>query len=464
MGTLIYDGQTSWEVSRDREGHREYLIKHRVKTTDPAVGPFEVLNAPGLPRPGDFWNFDQDQDLWAYCLPDAKAKPEFDNEPCTEWTVEQTFSTKPPDPKFQRCNDQRIDDPILEPQKISGGVSKYTEEATHDRFGRKILNSAHEVVRGAHVEFDRGRPTVRIEQNVPLLQASLIYSMQDCVNDRPLWGLPKRTVKLSNISWERKYYGLCYAYYTRTFEFEVNYQTWDRELLDEGTKVLKGYWDIGATEEYVLENIAGQPPKADNPSHFIRFKDRNGENTRVILDGKGEPYNPNPAIITDCPVCEDGTVFQWKVTGFESLYNEGGFFIDPNGRMVTVTPENNPNGVILTATADPCTWQGSFRKPGGDRADVTYTLTYVTDEDLWQFSADNLFQGERWTRDNEFWACRGSNVLALDGPLGLPVGNHPEAPPSNITVTPYSTSQPGTIRVEKYEERNFLLLGIPLVL
>ncbi len=31
------------------------------------------------------------------------------------------------------------------------------------------------------------------------------------------------------------------------------------------------------------------PPDPSNPSHFIHFKDRNGEKARVILDGGGLP-------------------------------------------------------------------------------------------------------------------------------------------------------------------------------
>jgi hypothetical protein len=30
-------------------------------------------------------------------------------------------------------------------------------------------------------------------------------------------------------------------------------------------------------------------PDSTNPQHFIRYKDRNGENARVLLDGAGIP-------------------------------------------------------------------------------------------------------------------------------------------------------------------------------
>jgi hypothetical protein len=223
--------------------------------------------------------------------------------PTKIFNVTVPFSNKPQN----RCQDFKVEDPLLEPQKISGGFNRFTEEATKDRYGYPILNSAHEQVRGPQVEFDNNRPVVKIEQNVANLQLDLLTVMIDTVNGYYLWGFPPRSIKLSGVSWERKFYGNCSVYYTRQLEFELAglqdagltgtgsdpepiqsvYKTWDRELLDEGTKVLKGHWKRNGN--WVLDKIDGAYPDPSNPTHFIRFKDRNGENTRVILNGAGLP-------------------------------------------------------------------------------------------------------------------------------------------------------------------------------
>jgi hypothetical protein len=123
-------------------------------------------------------------------------------------------------------------------------------------------------------------------------------------------------------------------YYHRNLEFEVNAKGWDRDLLDEGTKVLWGRWKsvvtTSTTTTTTTSTPAGQttapattapgattqaatttqpiPQKPDpvqwellpvdsdgtmpnrfNPTHFMRYTDRSGNPLRVILNGKGLP-------------------------------------------------------------------------------------------------------------------------------------------------------------------------------
>lgn len=285
MAAVVKDGVYSWEGSRDKDGHRRFVVEHLVQaaTTD---GPYIVMNAPGLPSIGSYWLFDSDSDVWAFCTPVCKVSihKERKGDPNRWWVVEQEFTTRP----MIRCQDFNIEDPMLEPDRVSGSFVKYTVEAAFDRFGELVKSSSHEMFRGPQVEFDRNRPTVRIEQNRANLELSLFASMIDTVNDATLWGLGARRVKLSNASWERKVYGVCGFYYVRTFDFDIDYNTFDRDLLDEGTKALNGHWDPD-NGHWELDRIGGQPPNPANPQHFSRYKDRNGENARVILDGTGRP-------------------------------------------------------------------------------------------------------------------------------------------------------------------------------
>ncbi len=279
------------ELTRDTEGHRDYRVEHIVVTTDSLDGPQVVMNAVGLPVIGSLWAFGNDLDVWAFCYPDMKVSvhQQKKGDATQYWKVEQKFSTRP----LNRCQDETIEDPLLEPQKVSGSFVKYTQEVSEDRWGDAIKTSSHELIHGPQVEFDHNRPTVRIEQNVASLELALFTSMIDTLNDATLWGLGPRRIKLSNTTWERKIFATCDYYYTRVFDFDIDFGTFDREVLDEGTKALHGEWDTEAGCEgsaWQLIEICGEEPDPTNPSHFSRYKDRNDENTRVILDGEGKPW------------------------------------------------------------------------------------------------------------------------------------------------------------------------------
>lgn len=293
MATTIRSGWRNLSLSRDDEGHREYTIRFVIESNDPADdGPETVLGTVGLPSIGSAWAVGNDSDPWAFCSPRLRITPSIRNEPCKVWYADYVFTTKP----WKRCQTTAIEDPLLEPDDISGSFVKYTKEAARDRNGNLIKSSSHELFRGPQVEFDHNRPSVRIEQNVASLGLDTFAAMVDTVNDATLWGLAARKIKLSNVAWSRKVYGTCNYYYTRSFDFDINFDGFDRRVLDEGTKVLNGRWaddedGSGSSDSWVLIDINGAAPDSENPQHFIRYKDRNGENTRVILDGTGKPLS-----------------------------------------------------------------------------------------------------------------------------------------------------------------------------
>lgn len=293
MSATLLDGHVSWGLTRDKDGYRQYKIRHYVNTNDYRDGPNVVLNCPGLPAVGSVWNFDNDYDPWCYCSPETTVSIRTgvkEGQKTFYWTVDNIFTNVP----GKRCQDDSIEDPLLEPYDISGSFIKYTTEASYNYDGTRIKTSSHERITGPMVEFDANRPTVKISQNVPILDLATFAAMVDTLNSAPLWGLPARCVKLSNASWQRKIYGTCGYYFTRVFDFDIMYETFDRSVPDEGTKCLHGYWGDGddagtAPDDWILININGSPPDPDNPSHFSRFKDRNGENARCLLNGAGLP-------------------------------------------------------------------------------------------------------------------------------------------------------------------------------
>lgn len=228
-------GVHSWSGGRaEQPPHRTYSLTWLIESgTDD--GPANVMQTPLLPLPGSTWNFGSDVDDWAYCTPYMKAKSvqEGDGERATLWHLEQQFTTKP----MLRCNDISIENPLDEPPAVRGSFIPYSEEAITDRFGNYLLMSSLERIRGEQVMVEKGRPCIHITINEGTLPLAMFSEFRGAVNDSTLWGLPPRTIRLADISWERNVFGVCGFYYRITYSFEIKFETWNRFIIDEGTRV-----------------------------------------------------------------------------------------------------------------------------------------------------------------------------------------------------------------------------------
>lgn len=311
MATELLSGPRTFQGAEDPDGHRTYTIAHFIKA-GADDGPANVMQTVGLPLPGDTWLVDDDVDVYAFFRRGMRVRIEQEMEGDTSsdpnwrrlWRVEQEASTRP----SPRCQDFRVENPLLEPPKINGGFSHSTIEATHDRHGEPIVNSAHEVIRGPGVEFQKSQHKMTIQMNVATWEDVVdALAMIDHVNDDEIWGLPVRSVRLVDCPWEQLFYGNCLVYYRLTLNFESSTKVdpngidnvnpvsgWDRDLLDEGTKVLDGHWASTSPTRWVLAtyydefDVAVEPNRHD-PQDFIRAHDRNGNLCRIALDGFGLP-------------------------------------------------------------------------------------------------------------------------------------------------------------------------------
>lgn len=292
-------GPLTWSAMRNVDGERELKVVWEVETTSVDDGPIEVMNASGLFAIGSTWSLGNDSDTWLICSPKIEVA-EYQKkrgDPHRYWKATQHFMT--PSLHQKRCQDTSVENPLNEPDRVSGSFNTYTEEVAFDRFGLPILTSSHESLAGSIVEFDKGKDYVEIEQTIASMDSELptMSGLKHYVNSTNMWGLSPRMVKFSNYSWTRYVYGTCTYYFTRRMRFDIDQTTFDRVALDEGQMVLNGRWDGGV---WVLENItdsAGNdlgPPDPSNPLHFERFQDKKGENAKVILNGAGVPANQAP--------------------------------------------------------------------------------------------------------------------------------------------------------------------------
>lgn len=269
MAATMPDGPESWSMSKDERGYKDYKVVYRVEC-DPLDGPSVIDATVNAAIPvGTVWVIGNEIDPWSWRRPELDISPVQTKEPNCWFDVTITFSNRPveqgefsTDPGSTpgdwsggtptSPSGGGVENPLLVPDRISGGTTKYTEEATQDRSSHPILNSAFERFKGPTVEFDKSRATVRVVQNRSTLGLATLTGLVNCLNSSTLWGHAARKVKFSSFSWEKKYYAGTNVYYERTLEFEVRDETFDRYVLDEGTMALNGHWD---GDEWVLDNI-----------------------------------------------------------------------------------------------------------------------------------------------------------------------------------------------------------------
>jgi hypothetical protein len=309
MSSLVV-GIVDWGSRRSTDGHRDYGITWLVRAVNYDIDPSEIYNAIGLPQIGDQWAFGLGSDPWALCHPDWDISTVVRGEPNLYFLVAQTFSTRP----LRRCQDTTIEDPLLEPPDIGGSFVKYVKEIKRDRFDQIPMMSSHELVKGSLMEFDHGKPTVSITVNHATLDLPLFTSLQDHVNDAMLWGLDPRMIKLSNTTWQRRIYGVCNYYFRKTYEFDVDFKTFDREFVDIGSRVLAG-WCPGTNVSPPIDPDAADPttgglPKWLNIANFEHYRDVNGDIIEEIpLDGKGRPaFNLDDQAVGTISFYEEGNL------------------------------------------------------------------------------------------------------------------------------------------------------------
>jgi hypothetical protein len=213
--------------------HMNYFIKWLVETDDVFDGPRRAISCPGIPSVGSVWNFGNDRDDFAYCWPNWEVSQfRAQNEPNFLWVVKQPYSTR-----FTMPQPERIENPFAQPAAVSGSFTKFSEEKRFDALGKPMQTMSFEPIRGKVSEFDTNRPNVSIEQNYSNLGLNVFTFMIDYVNDSPMWGLGSRMVKLSNVRWTRNVYRFGY-YYTRSYDFDIDFRTFDRVVPEVGTKKL----------------------------------------------------------------------------------------------------------------------------------------------------------------------------------------------------------------------------------
>jgi hypothetical protein len=161
------------------------------------------------------------------------------------------------------------DDPVLLPPDISGDFVSTEIPLLKDKAGDPVLNSAGYPFESTD---DDAYPTLVIAKNFNSISLPLLADYVPSVNVNEFWGLEPRKAKLVKAPWQRLFKANGVPYYRITFEWHINWQTWDFMPADAGW-----YWYDKTLVRY------------------SRCVDRDGiPAARVMpLDGEGQQQNPD---------------------------------------------------------------------------------------------------------------------------------------------------------------------------
>jgi hypothetical protein len=442
----------TWSCNQDENGYRDYKITFLIQA-DVSYGPAQVLSCPGLPVVGSVWDFASDLDEFVYCKLNQNAKPIVADGPDLWWEVEFLFSNRP---DLQKCESLQFTDPFLQCPRISGHSTKRTREATLDVLGNQIVNSAFEQIRGPHNEWDQSRTGVRIEMNTDAETVALAISYLDTVNDAILWGQDERCVKLSNVTWDKKYYGACQIYFSLILDFDIEtYEngvgpdyigpywpeiptgSWDRLVLDEGTKVLKGHYDpvTGAYQIDLAGGIHAPVIKLVQQSAITGTLAPGTYFYKVTaVTAEGLETNASPASSVDLALPLNSIVLTIVVVPGAASYNI-------YGRPSTLTGTYDLLG--STETGGNYVYNDVGDAPiGGAPPSTNQTLVAAN-----PLNPQNFIQ----YRGPDGNVCK----VMLNG-RGLPADV-----PYSTGSSPGTITGPGLILIQYYPSNNFLDLGIP---
>lgn len=285
-------GRIYWGANKTDDGKREYKVRFLIESEEKDDGPEKIINATyatnPLPAIGDYWSYGNDNDVGATRTPGWKISA-FNGtnkqDHIRYWVAEFKFNNK----TVSTCADFVAETPFDEPWKVSGSFVNRQREVFRDASGNPLLTSSFE---RTGVQEDEGMMNLSITQNMLTINFNVHALFMNGANLNPIWGMPQDTVKFTGMSWEKRYYGACLAYYMRRLEFLISWNGFLRDdIPNKGKKIISGDWDKSTPPVYVPTG------NANNPNDYVRATDPKGKPTEYWLNTNGTPAN-NPQFLS----------------------------------------------------------------------------------------------------------------------------------------------------------------------
>lgn len=255
------------EVDEDKDGYVTYTSRYEVHTNLRTDGGQTVLAYASVPtRTSTYAIPGGEADTSAACI-SRKATTRTPDESLKLWSVTIVHSNNPASSSTKDPEDPP-ENPWDEPPTVDCYVVKQKKAILKDLTGRIIASSAGEPYDPVQERDDTKYMlrSVRNQQTVPDLVTFATY--RDAINTDVFAGCPAFTVKVETpgIFTRRWHKGV--KYYTVTWEFSIDEQTFKLKLLDYGMyKVfggtpLPGGLGVTGGELKVMKDLAGQPLSA----------------------------------------------------------------------------------------------------------------------------------------------------------------------------------------------------------
>lgn len=238
MAVVAID-RISWTGGRNRLWQRVYELGYRVECDSRFDGPAVIRAAAVgvLPQIGDFYNIGGSEVDGGSFVEDEQFELEYSDAQKNIAVWKYTVKFGPYDAS------QFPENPIDWPIKVRFGGTRFERLCPRDDNGDPILMS-NKLPPADPVTRDDSRSTIIVTRNelVSTFDFELAKSYRDTTNDAAWNGFAARTVKCGIIeTGEPQYNSVAQVwYYAVQYPFEINEDTWDVVILDQGLMKLDG--------------------------------------------------------------------------------------------------------------------------------------------------------------------------------------------------------------------------------
>lgn len=129
------------------------------------------------------------------------------------------------------------ENPLDDPTEYSLSFAQFEIRLDKDIKGKAIVNSALDPFLETIVK-DDSRPILSVKKNIQNFDFQLAYKYRDGINKDVFLGCPRGTVKVSNIQATSQNHDEFGTYWAVSYEFHINLQGWQTEILDCGFREL----------------------------------------------------------------------------------------------------------------------------------------------------------------------------------------------------------------------------------
>ncbi len=215
-------------------GARTYVRAWEVHCDAPTDGVVAALAHPDLPRTSDFYLAGAEWDEQSFVQSLSVELLSYNGD-SVDYLVTANYG--PFDaPSYGT-------EPLEWPIRIRASFQQYEKVIWVDQDGKAVRNSAGDPF-GDPVVVDDSRPMLVVTRNesVNAFNLTLAAQQKDKVNAAVWNGFPARTVKCSDIQTgdEQKDPATSLYYYSVSYVFDIKWETWTREILDQGFAYLDG--------------------------------------------------------------------------------------------------------------------------------------------------------------------------------------------------------------------------------